>query len=136
MDSYTNILAALRVVEDARHPFRAAHWVNTLRLGHLLLVETEGKERETITELIVQLALRGTYTLIAGDEWLPDRDTLNRSTRRYTIKGRETLDRPKLVRPLPSLQLLDFHIEADKQNSPTLIPNFLHHFYPDLELSL
>src|SRR5690606_5942405 len=120
MDSYTNILAALRVVEDARHPFRAAHWVNTCRLGHLVLVETEGKERKTITGLIVQLALRGTYNLIAGDEWLPDRDTLYRSVRRYTAKVKETLDRPKLVRPMTCLQLLDLLIEADKQNRPTL----------------
>jgi hypothetical protein len=137
MDSYTNILVALRVVEDAFHPFRAAHWVNTFRLGHLLLVETEGKERETITGLIVQLALRGTYNLIAGDEWLPDRDTLYRSVRRYTVKVKETLDRPKLVRPMTCLQLLDLLIETDKQNRPTLITNFLHHFYNgDLELSL
>jgi len=136
MDSYTNILAALRVVEEARHPFRTAHWVNTFRLGHLLLVETECKGRKTITELIVQLALRGTYNLIAGDEWLPDRDTLYRSTRRYTVKVKETLDRPKLVRPMTCLQLLDLLIEADKQNRPTLITNFLHHFYNDLELSL
>ena len=137
MDSYTNIMAVLQDVEDVRHPFRSAHWVNTSRLGHLLLVETEGKERKTIIELIVQLALRGTYNLIAGDEWLPDRDTLYRSTRRYTIKVKEILDRPKLVRPMTCLQMLDLLIEADKQNRPTLITNFLHHFYnDDFELSL
>jgi len=83
------------------------------------------------------LALRGSFNLIAGDEWLPDRDTLYRSTRRYTVKVKETLDRPKLVRPMTCLQMLDLLIEADKQNRPTLITNFLHHFYNnDLELSL
>ena len=54
-----------------RHPFRTAHWVNTSRPGHLLLVETEGKERKTITGLIVKLALHGTYNLIAGDDVIP-----------------------------------------------------------------
>jgi len=131
----TSLMGWLFPVGD-HHPFRTAHWVNTSRLGHLLLVETEGKERKTITGLIVQLALHGTYNLIAGDEWLPDRDSLYRSTRRYTVKVKETLDRPKLARPMTCLQLLDLLIEADKQNGPTLITNFLHHFYnDDLELS-
>jgi len=118
------------------HSFRA-HWVSKYRLGHLQIVETLGKERQTITELIVQLALRGPYNLIAGDEWLPDRDTLYRSVRRYTLKVEETLDHPSLVRPMTCLQLLDLLIEADKQNKPTLILNFFHHFYnADVELSL
>jgi hypothetical protein len=118
------------------HPFRA-HWVSTCQLGRLLLVETVGKERETITDLIVQLALHGPYNLIAGDEWFPDRDTLYRSIRRHTLKLQETLDRPSLVRPMTCLQLLDLLMEADRQNRPTLITNFLHHFYnADVELSL
>jgi len=119
------------------HPLRTAHWITSYRLGNLQIVETAGREHAMITELIVQLALRGSFNLIAGDEWLPDRDTLYRSTRRYTVKVKETLDRPKLVRPMTCLQMLDLLIEADKQNRPTLITNFLHHFYNnDLELSL
>jgi hypothetical protein len=35
------------------------------------------------------------------------------------------------------LQLLDLLVEADQQNKPTLITNFLHHFYnADVELTL
>lgn len=118
------------------HSFRA-HWVTQYRLGHLQIVETLGKERETVTELIVQLALGGSYNLFAGDEWLPDRDTLYRSIRRYTLKLEETLSNPNLVRPMTCLQMLDLLIEADKQNRPTLILNFFHHFYnPEVELSL
>lgn len=119
------------------HPFRAAHWINTCRLGHLLLVETASKEREVVTQLIIQLALHGPFNLIAGDEWLPDRDTLYRSVRRYTLAVEETLDRPNLMRPMTCLQLLDLLMEADMQNRPTLILDFLHHFYnADVELSL
>lgn len=120
------------------HPFRAAHWVNYRPLGYLLLlVETVGRERERVTEMIVQLALRDPYNLIAGDEWFPDRDTLYRSIRRHTTHVQETLRRPKLVRPMTCLQMLDLLVEADQQNKPTLITNFLHHFYnADVELSL
>ena len=119
------------------HPFRAAHWINTYQLGHLLLVETAVRESDVITEVITQLALRGPFNLIAGDEWLPDRDTLYRSIRRYTRALEETLDHPNLMRPMTCLQLLDLLMDADMQNRPTLILNFLHHFYnADVELSL
>ena len=118
------------------HPFRA-HWVSKYQFGLLQIVETDGKEHEAVTKLIVQLALRGSYNLIAVDEWLPDRDTLYRSVRKYTLKIEETLDNPKLKRPMTCLQLLDLLMEADMENRPTLILNFLHHFYnADVELSL
>ena len=120
-----------------RHPFRAAHWINTYRFGYLLLVETASKESNLLTELITQLALHGPFNLIAGDEWLPDRNTLYRSVRRYTLAVEETLDHPSLMRPMTCLQLLDLLMEADIQNRPTLILDFLHHFYnSDVELSL
>ncbi len=119
------------------YPFRAAHWINTYRFGHLLLVETAGKEREVVTKLIIQLALRGPFNLIAGDEWLPDRNTLYRSVRRYTLAVEETLDHPRLMRPMTCLQLLDLLMEVDMQSKPTLILDFLYHFYnADVELSL
>lgn len=118
------------------HPFRA-HWVIARRLGHLRIVETIGRERKAITELIVQLALLGPFNLIAADEWVPDRDTLYRAIRRHTLQIEETLDRPSLVRPMTCLQLLDALMESDRQDKPTLILNFLHHFYnADVELSL
>lgn len=119
------------------HPFRAAHWINTYRFGHLLLVETASRESEMIAEVITQLALRGPFNLVAGDEWLPDRDTLYRLVRRYTLAVEETLEHPNLTRPMTCLQMLDLLMEADLQNKPTLILNFLHHFYnADVELSL
>ncbi len=115
----------------------AAHWVHACRFGDLLLIETAGKEHDKVTEHITQLALRGPFNLIAGDEWLPDRDTLYRSVRRHTLNVEETLEHPKLMRPMTCLQLLDLLMEADLQNRPTLILNFLHHFYNvDVGLSL
>ena len=114
-----------------------AHWIGKPLFGDLLLVETQDKERERITEIIVQLSLKGSFNLIAGDEWLPDRDTLYRSVRRYTVEIEETLDRPNLKRPMTCLQLLDLLMEDNLQDNPTLILNFLHHFYnADVELNL
>lgn len=136
MDHRSIVLRSLQNIEDVR-PAYSAHGLKPYRLGHLLLVETAGRERDRITELVVQLALRGPFNLIAGDQWLPDRDTLTRSVRRYTLKVEETLDNPRIRRPMTCLQLLDLLIEADRGNRPTLITNFLHHFYNgDVELSL
>jgi hypothetical protein len=124
-------------VINGDNPLHAAHWMNTHQLGHLLLVETIGKEHEAITQLIVQLALRGSFNLIATDEWLPDRDTLYRLVHRYTLKIKEILDRPSIRRPLTCLQMLDFLRSADMQGKPTLITNFLYHFYnADFDLSV
>jgi len=118
-------------------PICAAHWVHACHFGDLLLIETAGKEHDRVTEQITRLALRGPFNLIAGDEWLPDRDTLYRSVRRHTLDVEAVLERTKLMRPMTSLQLLDLLMEADLQNRPTLILNFLHHFYnDDVELSL
>lgn len=123
-------------VINGDNPLRA-HWMNAHQLGHLLLVETIGKEHDAITELIVQLALRGSFNLIATDEWLPDRDTLYRLVRRYTVQVEETMDRPSIRRPLTCLQMVDFLRSADMHGKPTLITNFLHHFYnADFELPL
>ena len=120
----------------SNHSFRA-HWITKYRLGHLQIVETPGRERGAITNAIVQLALRGPYNLIAVDEWLPDRDTLYRSLRRYTLQIKEALDNPSIKRPMTCLQLLDLLMEVDMQNRPTLISNFLHHFYnADVDLAL
>ena len=119
-----------------RCSFRA-HWITKYRFGHLQIVETIGKEHELITRQIVQLALRGSYNLIAVDEWLPDRGTLDREIRRYTLRVEETLDRPRIKRPMTCLQLLDLLMEADLQNQPTLILNFLYYFYnADVDLAL
>jgi len=132
-----NSLPQLSLSMGGNHPICEAHWVHACRFGDLTLIETEGKERERATEVITQLALRGPFNLIAGDEWLPDRDTLYRSVRRHTLDVEDALERPKLMRPMTCLQLLDLLMEADLQNRPTLILNFLHHFYnDDVKLSL
>ena len=124
-------------ITDGDNLLRTAHWVKPYRLGHLLLIKTAGREHEAITRLITQWALRGAFYLIAGGEWLPDHDDLRYSVYGYTVAVDETLDNVILARPSTCLQLLDLLMEADKQNKPMLILDFLHHFYnSDVELSL
>ena len=113
----------------------AAHWIQKYQYGHLQIIETLGREHEMVTQHIVHLALRGTFNLIAADEWLPDRITLYRSIRRRTLKIEQTLDNPIIKRPMTCFQLLDLLMEEDMKIRPTLILNFLYHFYnADVEL--
>ena len=101
----------------------------------LLVIQTVGKEREAILELITQWVLRSSFHLIAAGDWLPDHDDLRYSVFRYTNAINETLDHMSLVRARTCFQLLDLLKEADKQNKPVLILDFLHHFYnEDVEL--
>jgi hypothetical protein len=58
-----------------------------------MVVSSEGQpffSRSTLDQILQA------YNLIAVDEWLPDRDTLYRSVRRYTLRIDETLHRPKI----------------------------------------
>ncbi len=114
----------------------AAHWVSPVRFGHLVIVETLGKEYENTVELITQWVLQRSFYLIAAGEWFPDHDDIRYSVFRYTNAVNETLDNLRLARARTCMQLLDLLMEADKQNRPVLIMDFLHLFYnQDVELS-
>lgn len=112
-------------------------WASFPAKGYLRIIKAGIGEKEFITEIITQLALHGSFNIIAGNEWLPDRDTLYRSIRRYTVKVQEVLERPKAMRPMTCLQLLDLLVEVSEQNKPILILDFLYHFYnADVDLDL
>jgi hypothetical protein len=113
------------------------HWLRPYRPGQLLLIKTDGSDRETVVELIAQWVLRGSFYLIAAGEWLPDHDDLRYEVYRYTHAFDQTLDRLILSRPFTCLQLLDLLMEAERQSKPILILDFLHLFYDaDVDLSL
>lgn len=108
----------------------AAHWLNPIKLGQLLIQETLGKERERVVELITQWVLRGSFFLIAAGDWFVDHDDLRHSLFRFTNDFDEILDsRLRLVRARTCFQLLDLLMEADNENQPVLILDPLHHFY-------
>ena len=134
MDNPSNFLKSLQIIERDKPPY-AAHWISGYRLGHLLVVQTAGKAHKEIIELITQWVLRSPFYLIAAGDWLPDHDDLRYSVFRYTHAINETLDNMKLVRARTCFQLLDLLKNADQQNKPVLILDFLHHFYnEDVEL--
>ena len=114
-----------------------AHWMSPVQLGQLLLLETNGKEKGNIIELITQWVLRGSFFLIAAGDWFVDHDDLRYSVFRYTNDFDEILDRLRLVRARTCFQLLDLLMAADKENRPVLLLDPLHHFYnADVELSV
>jgi hypothetical protein len=136
MDTPWTILSSLQIIEGSDHLY-AIKRARPSRPGYLLLVKTVGKEREVVTELITQWALRGAFYLIAAGEWLPDHDDLRYSIYRYTTAIEETLHKVILARPFTCFQLLDLLMEAGPQNKPVLILDFLHLFHDaDIELSL
>jgi len=115
----------------------AVHWISPVQFGQLLLLETHGRERGNIIELITQWVLRGSFLLIAAGDWFVDHDDVRYSVFRYTNDFDEILDRLRLVRARTCFQLLDLLMEADKENKSILILDPLHHFYnADVELSV
>src|SRR5512141_2457090 len=102
----------------------------------LLLVETEGRPGEGITELFAALALRGPFYAIAGGEWLPTY-ALVRSLRRRTHAIQQVLGRIRLARPFTCYQVLDLLTDIRPERDPVLVLDFLHHFHnPDVPLSV
>ena len=119
------------------HPFRAAHWIKSAEYGQLLLLETNGKERKNIIELITQWVLRDSFFVIIAGDWFLDHDDLRYSVFRYTNEFDQILDRLRITRARTCFQLLDLLVEADNQNKSVLILDPLYHFYNgDVELSV
>lgn len=102
----------------------------------LLLVETEGRPSEGITELFAAMALRGPFYAIAGGEWLPTY-ALVRLLRRRTVAIHEVLGRVRLARPFTCYQVLDLLTDIRPERDPVLVLDFLHHFHnPDIPLDV
>ena len=102
----------------------------------MLLVETEGRPSEGITELFAALALRGPFYAIAGGEWLPTY-ALVRSLRRRTAAIHDILGRIRLARPFTCYQVLDLLADIRPERDPVLVLDFLHHFHnSDLDLNV
>lgn len=125
-----------QLVEEGNSLY-AGHWLKPYHPGQLLLVQIPDREREAILELIVQWVLRGPFYLIAAGEWLPPHDDLRYAVYKHTPAFDAVLEDLILARPFTCLQLLDLLVEADGQNKPVLILDYLHLFYnEDVDLSL
>jgi hypothetical protein len=111
------------------NPLYAAHWIKPVQFGQLLLLETDGRERENLIELLTQWVLRGSIFIIVAGDWFVDHDDLRYSVFRYTNDFDEILDRLRLARARTCFQLLDLLTEADNKNKSILILDPLYHFY-------
>jgi hypothetical protein len=117
--------------------FYAAHWLNPIKFGQLLIQETVGREREKVVELITRWVLRDSFFIVIAGDWFVDHDDVRYALFRFTNSFDEILDRRlRLVRARTCFQLLDLLTETYKENQPVLILDPLHHFYNrDIDLS-
>lgn len=114
-----------------------AHWISPSQFPQLLILETIGREKKNIIELITQWVLRGRIFVIAAGDWFVDHDDLRYAVFRFTNYFDEILDRLRLARARTCFQLLDLLMDAGNENSSILILDPLHHFYnADVELSV
>ena len=73
MNNHSNILRSLQIIESVK-PLYAGHWLSPSQFGQLLLLETNGRERQNVIELIAQWVLyEGFFIIVAGD-WFVDHD--------------------------------------------------------------
>jgi len=98
------------------------------RTRGLALILTQGRARAEITNLIVELILRGPLFIVAGSEWLPAYE-LARRIRRRTVRIREILNRMYAARAATCYRLVDSLATLPSNGEPLLVLDFLHTFY-------
>jgi hypothetical protein len=100
----------------------------------LTLILTKDKARESKTDLIATLILKGPLFVVSGDEWLPA-FVLPRIVRGQTTQVKEIMDRLYTVRASTCYRLFDSLANMPSKGEPVLVLDFLHTFY-DEDISL
>jgi len=96
----------------------------------LTLILTQDKARESKTDLIASLILKGPLFVLSGDEWLPS-FVLPRLLREKTTDIKAITGRLRMVRASTCYRLFDSLATTDSKGEPILIMDFLHTFYDD-----
>ena len=94
----------------------------------LALILTRDRARQSKTDLIARLILKGPLFVVSGDEWLPAFD-LPRIIRGQTTAVREVLNRLYTVRASTCYRLFDSLANIPSNGEPILVLDFLHTFY-------
>jgi hypothetical protein len=94
----------------------------------LALILTRDRARQSKTDLIARLILKGPLFVVSGDEWLPAFD-LPRIIRGQTTMVREALNRLHTVRASTCYRLFDSLANIPSNGEPILVLDFLHTFY-------
>jgi hypothetical protein len=96
----------------------------------LTLLLTQDKARESKTNLIASLVLKGPLFVLSGDEWLPS-FVLPRLLRGRTTDVNAIAGRLRTVRASTCYRLFDSLATTDSKGEPILIMDFLHTFYDE-----
>jgi hypothetical protein len=94
----------------------------------LNLVLTKDRARQSKTDLIARLILKGPLFIVSGDEWLPA-FALARILRTQTTKIKEVMNRLRTARASTCFRLFDSLANIPSEGEPILILEFLHTFY-------
>jgi hypothetical protein len=95
---------------------------------HLLLTVINGRQRGQIAELIATMAIRESFSIVAGSEWLPLYDVA-RHLSYQTNDFKRIMDQVRLARAFTCYQLLDILNHTPPVREPLLVVNGLHPFY-------
>ena len=96
----------------------------------LTLILTQDKARESKTDLIANLILKGPLFVLSGDEWLPS-FVLPRLLRSRTTEIKAIMGRLRMVRASTCYRLFDSLATTDSKGEPILLMDFLHTFYDE-----
>src|SRR5688572_21716521 len=102
--------------------------VDTTKKRGLALVITQDQARQSKTELIANLILKGPLFVISGDEWLPAFE-LPRIIRRQTTAVKGVMNRLYTARASSCYRLFDSLANIPSKGEPILVLDFLHTFY-------
>ena len=104
--------------------------VDSTKKRGLTLILTQDKARESKTDLIASLILKGPLFVLSGDEWLPS-FILPRMLRGRTTEIKTITGRLRMVRASTCYRLFDSLASTDSKGEPILMMDFLHTFYDD-----
>lgn len=102
--------------------------VDTTKKRGLALVITQDQARQSKTELIANLILKGPLFVLSGDEWLPAFE-LPRIIRRQTTAVKGVMNRLYTARASSCYRLFDSLASIPSKGEPILVMDFLHTFY-------
>ena len=96
----------------------------------LTLLLTQDKARESKTNLIASLILKGPLFVLSGDEWFPA-FVLPRLLRGRTTDIKAIAGRLRMVRTSTCYRLFDSLATTASKGEPILMMDFLHTFYDE-----
>ena len=102
--------------------------IDTTAKRGLVLLLTPDRARQSKTNLISNLVIKGPLFVISGDEWLPS-FLLPHIVREQTTEVKAILKRLRTVRASTCYRLFDLLANIPSKGETILVTDFLHTFY-------